>query len=107
MVLKIVSEDIAHKTEIGGVALDLADATAVRDAYRAHHGQCRRQAPTARMDGVLVAPMASGGIELIPGVSRDPVFGPVVMVGLGGIYAEILKDVAVQVAPVTQEEAAG
>jgi hypothetical protein len=65
----------------------------------------RQHAPRARLDGVLVAPMASGGVELIAGVSRDPVFGPVVMVGFGGIYAEILKDVAVQVAPVSEDEA--
>jgi acyl-CoA synthetase (NDP forming) len=65
----------------------------------------RKHAPKARLDGVLVAPMIRGGVELIAGVSRDPVFGPVVMVGFGGIYAEILKDVAVQVAPVSEDEA--
>jgi acyl-CoA synthetase (NDP forming) len=105
VVLKIASEDIAHKTEIGGVALNLQEDEAVRRAYERLMDNARRHAPHARLDGVLVAPMASGGVELIAGVSRDPVFGPVVMVGFGGIYAEILKDVAVQVAPVSQEEA--
>ena len=105
VVLKIASEDIAHKTEIGGVALDLADDEAVRQAYGRIMDNARTRAPAARLDGVLVAPMAHGGVELIAGVSRDPVFGPVVMVGFGGIYAEILKDVAVQVAPVSEEEA--
>lgn len=106
VVLKIASEDIAHKTEIGGVALDLKGDDAVRQAYDRLIANARRHAPEARLDGVLVAPMVRGGVELIAGVSRDPVFGPVVMVGMGGIHAEILKDVAVQVAPVSEEEAA-
>jgi len=105
VVLKIASEDIAHKTEIGGVALGLQDDDAVRQAYDRLMANAREHAPQARLDGVLVAPMVRDGVELIAGVSRDPVFGPVVMVGLGGIYAEILKDVAVQVAPVSEDEA--
>ncbi|MGK6306651.1 acetate--CoA ligase family protein [Variovorax sp. DT-64] len=105
VVLKIASEDIAHKTEIGGVALNLQDDDAVRQAYGRLVANAAKHAPQARLDGVLVAPMVRGGVELIAGVSRDPVFGPVVMVGLGGIHAEILKDVAVQVAPVSEEEA--
>jgi acyl-CoA synthetase (NDP forming) len=106
VVLKIASGDIAHKTEIGGVALDLKDDDAVRQAYERLLANARRHAPAARLDGVLVAPMVRGGVELIAGVSRDPVFGPVVMVGIGGIHAEILKDVALQVAPVSEQEAA-
>ncbi|MDO9436307.1 acetate--CoA ligase family protein [Hydrogenophaga sp.] len=105
VVLKIASEDIAHKTEIGGVALNLQDDSAVREAFDRLMANARQHAPQARLDGVLVAPMVRGGVELIAGVSRDPVFGPVVMVGLGGIYAEILKDVALQVAPVSEDEA--
>lgn len=105
VVLKIASEDIAHKTEIGGVALDLKDDAAVREAFGRLLANAHQHAPQARLDGVLVAPMVRGGVELIAGISRDPVFGPVVMVGFGGIYAEILKDVAVQVAPVCEEEA--
>ncbi len=105
VVMKIVSPDIAHKTEVGGVALALADAAAVREAHRRILASAAAKAPAARIDGVLIAPMAKGGTELILGVSRDPVFGPVVMVGLGGIYAEVLQDVAVQVAPVTEAEA--
>lgn len=105
VVLKIASEDIAHKTEIGGVALNLPDDAAVRAAFDRLMANARQHAPTARLDGVLVAPMVRGGVELIAGISRDPVFGPVVMVGLGGIYAEVLKDVAVQVAPVSEDEA--
>ncbi len=105
VVLKILSADIPHKTEVGGVALDLADDAAVRRAYARILADAAGHAPAARIDGVLVAPMARDGTELIVGVSRDPVFGPVVMVGLGGIFAEVLKDVAVQVAPVTASEA--
>ena len=105
VVLKVASEDIAHKTEVGGVALGLADADSVREAYARILANAQRHVPTARIDGVLVAPMLRGGTELIAGISCDPVFGPVVMVGMGGIYAEVLKDVAVQVAPVSEAEA--
>ncbi len=105
VVLKIVSQDIPHKTEVGGVALNLADEAAVRAAHAQILSSAAAKAPQARIDGVLVAPMARGGTELIMGVSRDPVFGPVVMVGFGGIYAEVLQDVAVQAAPVTETEA--
>ncbi len=105
VVLKIASEDIAHKTEVGGVALGLQDDDAVRRAFDRLMANAALHAPAARLDGVLVAPMLGGGVELIAGVSRDPVFGPVVMVGIGGIHAEVLKDVAVQVAPVSEDEA--
>lgn len=105
VVLKIVSGDIPHKTEAGGVALNLPDADAVREAHARILENVARRAPHARVEGVLVAPMVRGGIELIAGVSRDPVFGPVVMVGMGGIHAEILKDVSVQTAPVSEAEA--
>ncbi|ANY17729.1 acetate--CoA ligase family protein [Bordetella pseudohinzii] len=105
VVLKIASEDIAHKTEAGGVALNLADAQSVREAYARVQANAARHSPRARIDGVLVAPMVRGGTEMIAGISQDPVFGPIVMVGMGGIYAEVLKDVAVQAAPVSEEEA--
>jgi len=105
VVMKIVSADIAHKTEVGGVALDLGDAEAVRAAHAHMLASVARLAPQARVDGVLVAPMLRGGTELIAGVSRDPVFGPVIMVGMGGIYAELLRDVAVQPAPVDATQA--
>ncbi len=105
VVLKILSEDIPHKTEAGGVALNLADADAVRAAAARIFDSVARHAPNARLDGLLVAPMLRGGTELIAGISRDPVFGPVVMVGMGGIYAEVLRDVAVQPAPVSIDQA--
>src|SRR5690606_36556128 len=102
VVLKIASADIAHKTENGGVVLNLGNEQAVRAAYGQIMQAAATHAPAARLDGILVTPMAKDGIELIMGVSRDPVFGPVVMVGTGGIYAEILHDVAVQTAPVSE-----
>ncbi|MGE6916775.1 acetate--CoA ligase family protein [Achromobacter kerstersii] len=105
VVLKIASEDVAHKTEAGGVMLNVANAQAVRDAHARILANVARHAPAARIDGVLVAPMLLGGTEMIAGVSQDPVFGPIVMVGMGGIYAEVLNDVAVQAAPVTEDEA--
>lgn len=105
VVLKILSEDIPHKTEAGGVALNLADAAAVRAASARIFASVAAHAPDARIEGLLVAPMLRGGTELIAGISRDPVFGPVVMVGMGGIYAEVLRDVAVQPAPVSQGQA--
>lgn len=105
VVLKIVSEDLPHKTEVGGVALNLADAEAVRTAHAQILANVAARAPQARIEGILVVPMLRGGTELIAGISRDPVFGPVVMVGMGGIYAEVLRDVAVQAAPVSEAEA--
>ncbi|UWR39503.1 acetate--CoA ligase family protein [Sulfitobacter sp. W074] len=105
VVLKIVSADIPHKTEIGGVMLNLAHADAVRAAYAEIMAAAAEKAPAATIDGVLVTPMAGKGVELIMGISRDPVFGPVAMVGIGGIYAEVLQDVQVQTAPLSENEA--
>jgi acetate---CoA ligase (ADP-forming) len=104
-VLKIVSPDLPHKTEVGGVALGLDNAAAVAAAHDAMLARVRTAAPRAHIEGVLVSPMVTGGIELILGTKRDPIFGPVVLVGLGGIFAEVLQDVAVRPAPVEAEEA--
>lgn len=105
VVLKVVSEDLPHKTEVGGVVLNLADVESVRQAHVQILNNVAARAPLARIEGILVAPMLTGGAELIVGVSRDPIFGPVVMVGMGGIYAEVLRDVAVQAVPVSESEA--
>ncbi len=105
VVFKIASEDIPHKTEVGGVLLNIRSREEALAAYDELLARVLAKAPQARIDGVLVAPMIGGGVEMITGVSRDAAFGPVVMVGMGGIYAEVLKDVAVQVAPVSQAEA--
>lgn len=105
VVLKIVSPDIAHKTEVGGVVLGVGSQAQLRDEYDSLLARVALKAPRARITGVLVAQMAQGGTELILGTKKDPVFGPVVMVGLGGIFAEVLRDVALQMAPVTEQQA--
>jgi acyl-CoA synthetase (NDP forming) len=105
LVLKIVSPDIAHKTEVGGVVVGVRSEAQLADEYDSLLARVAQKAPQARIAGVLVAQMAQGGVELILGTKKDPVFGPVVMVGLGGIFAEVLRDVALQIAPVTEEQA--
>jgi acyl-CoA synthetase (NDP forming) len=99
VVLKIASADIAHKSEIGGVLLGLRSAEEVATAYETLMSRAQAAAPGARIDGVLVSPMVEGGVETIVGVKRDPVFGPVVMFGIGGIFVEIYRDVSLRVAP--------
>ncbi len=103
--LKILSPDIAHKTDIGGVALGLASAQAVQDAAAAMLRDIPAKAPHARVEGLLVTPMAGEGVELILGSQRDPVMGPMVMVGIGGILAEVAPDVVLARAPVTPDQA--
>ena len=105
LVLKIVSPDIAHKTEVGGVVVGVRSEAQLADEYDSLLARVAQKAPQARIAGVLVAQMAQGGVELILGTKKDPVFGPVVMVGLGGIFAEVLRDVALQIAPVTEAQA--
>jgi acetyl coenzyme A synthetase (ADP forming)-like protein len=103
--LKIVSPDIPHKSDVGGVALDLTPPTAGAAAARMLAEVARRR-PDARVDGVLVQAMAGGdGAELLLGMVRDPQFGPLVVVGFGGIFVEILGDTAMRLAPVTHAEA--
>lgn len=99
VVMKIVSPDIVHKSDIGGVRLNLVDAGSVRVAYQEILDTVGRTAPAARIAGILVARQLSGGVECLMGISRDPVFGPVAVFGLGGIFVEILKDVAIRPCP--------
>jgi acyl-CoA synthetase (NDP forming) len=101
VVLKIVSPDILHKSDVGGVALKLQGDEAVRQAARHMLATVHERLPQAHIEGVLVAPMLAGdGVECILGVQRDPVFGPMVVFGLGGIFVETLGDVALRSAPV-------
>ncbi len=102
--LKIESPDILHKTEAGGVRLNLADAAAVRSAFATLNANARSYKPGARINGVLVQAMSAGEVEFVIGLQRDPVFGTMVMAGLGGVLIEVLKDVALRKAPVTQAE---
>ena len=103
--MKIVSARILHKTEIGGVLLDVRGEEAVRDGFRTLMARAARVAPPTADDAVLVAPMAPAGVEVILGVLHDAVFGPVVMVGGGGVLAECFQDTALRVAPVDDAEA--
>lgn len=99
VVMKILSPDIVHKSEIGGVLLDVADAGAVRAGFALLLQRAKAAAPSARIEGVLVAKQLNGGVECILGIHRDPVFGPVAMFGLGGIFVEVMKDVTFRRCP--------
>jgi acyl-CoA synthetase (NDP forming) len=103
--LKVQSPDIAHKTEAGAVLLGLSGDAAVREGYRTVLSRAKAAQPNARIDGVLVQAMAKRGQEMILGVTRDPTFGPMLMVGLGGIHVEVLKDVAFAPVPLDAEDA--
>ncbi|XAH25514.1 acetate--CoA ligase family protein [Xylophilus sp. GW821-FHT01B05] len=105
VVMKILSPDILHKSEIGGVLLNVADVDAVRAGFATLIARGKRAAPAARIEGVLVAKQLSGGVECILGIQRDPVFGPVAMFGLGGIFVEVMKDVVLQQCPFGEDVA--
>lgn len=105
LVLKIVSADILHKTEVGGVKLGLASPEAAAREAEEMLARVRAALPEARIDGFLLSEMAPVGTELILGTRRDPLFGPLVMVGLGGVTAELFQDVAIRLAPVDAAEA--
>lgn len=106
VVAKIASADIAHKSDIGGVAIGLNDSDAVAAAWDSIHAAVTRAKPHARIDGLLIERMApSGGVETLIGVHRDPVFGHMLTFGLGGIYVEIFKDVTRRMLPLTRHDA--
>ncbi len=103
--LKIESVDITHKSDIGGVALKLTNSSEVRDAYARIQAEVSRRAPGVKIDGVVVQRMATEGVEMILGIKRDPLFGPVVLCGFGGILVELLKDIAVGIPPLSPAQA--
>jgi acyl-CoA synthetase (NDP forming) len=103
--LKVQSPDITHKTEVGAVALGLVGDTAVRNSYQRVLASAGKAHPDAAMHGVLVQAMAPPGREIILGITRDPTFGPVLMIGLGGIHVEVLRDVVFAPVPVGRDEA--
>ncbi|MEA3254180.1 MAG: acetate--CoA ligase family protein [Chloroflexota bacterium] len=105
VVLKIISPDVVHKSDSGGVRLGLANATQVSKAYSDIMSSVKKQYPRAAIQGVSVQRMAPSGIEVIVGMSKDPQFGPVLMFGLGGVLVEILKDVSFRIVPVSKEDA--
>lgn len=103
--MKIVSPDIIHKSDIGGVKLNLLSCEAVRDAFDLMMLRIRDKTPEARLDGVYIEKMCKRGREVILGMTRDRQFGPMLMFGLGGIFVEVMKDVTFHIAPITAEEA--
>lgn len=104
--MKIVSQDITHKSDLGGVKLGLADEAQTQKAYEDMMASIRQKAPDARITGVSIQKMTRPGIELIVGLSRDPQFGPMIMFGLGGTLVEILKDVSFRLVPLARRDAA-
>ena len=103
--MKIASVDVVHKSDAGGVHLDIRDEAALVAAYDAMLAAVRRAHPQARIQGVHLQRFHAGGTEVIIGARRDPQFGPVIVCGLGGIHTEVLKDVSFRLAPLTHDEA--
>jgi acyl-CoA synthetase (NDP forming) len=103
--VKLASHHLVHKTEIGGVRLNLNDEAAVRQAFEEIRDRLARDKALYALEGVLVQPMVSGGTEVMVGMTHDPLFGPLVAFGLGGIHVEILGDVCFRVTPLTDRDA--
>ena len=103
--MKIISPQLLHKSDAGGIVLNLKSEAEVAAAYEQLFSSIHAKLPQAELQGVLIEQMAPRGQEVIIGLKRDPGFGPVVMFGLGGIYVELFKDVSFRVAPVSAEEA--
>lgn len=105
VVLKIVSPEILHKSDAGGVFVDLKTPQEVRRAYHKIIENAMKYKPDARVIGVVVQKMAAQSTEVVIGVTKDPTFGPALMFGLGGIFVEVLEDVSFRLAPITEEDA--
>jgi acyl-CoA synthetase (NDP forming) len=106
VVLKISSKDITHKSDAGGVKVNLKDKAEVERAYDEIMASAKKKFPNAVIEGVTVQSMAKPGIEVIMGMVKDPSFGPVLMFGLGGVFVEVLKDVAFRIVPIEKSDAA-
>ncbi len=106
IVLKIVSPDIVHKSDVGGVIVGIKNLRHVRTGYRQIVKNVKKHNPDAKIVGILVQEMAPSGTEVIVGSIKDPQFGPAIMFGLGGVFVEVLKDVTFRIAPITEDEAA-
>ncbi|MBU2511529.1 acetate--CoA ligase family protein [bacterium] len=105
VVLKISSVDITHKSDAGGVKVNLKDKTEMEAAFDEIMTSCRAKFPDANIEGISVQKMAKPGIEVIIGMTKDPSFGPVLMFGLGGVFVEVLKDVAFRIVPLEKVDA--
>jgi acyl-CoA synthetase (NDP forming) len=105
IVLKVVSPDIIHKSDVGGVVVNLRNADEVRSAYKQILVNVRKHKAKAKIVGILVQEMAPSSTEVIVGAIKDPQFGPTLMFGLGGVFVEVLKDVTFRIAPIADDEA--
>ncbi|MHA2405435.1 MAG: acetate--CoA ligase family protein [Candidatus Hermodarchaeia archaeon] len=105
VVLKILSPDVIHKSDVGGVLVNIKDADAVREGYQTIITTVKKHKENARIRGIFVEEFAQKGVEVIIGALKDPQFGPALMFGLGGIFVEVLKDVSFRVAPITKYDA--
>lgn len=105
LVMKIESPDILHKSDVGGVKLNICGSEAAKEAYEKIMESVTEKRPDAHINGILTLPMLDAGVEIIIGVNNDPQFGPMIMVGLGGVFVEVFKDVALYPAPLGEEEA--
>lgn len=105
VVLKVSSVDITHKSDAGGVKINLNNRVEVENAFDEIMQSCNAAVPTANIEGVSVQGMAKPGIEVIMGMIKDPSFGPVIMFGLGGVFVEVLQDVAFRIVPIEESDA--
>jgi len=105
IVLKIVSPQVLHKSDAGGVLINIKDEKGLREGYNTILKNVKRNVPDAEITGILVQEMAPSGTEVIVGSTNDPTFGPTIMFGLGGIFVEILKDVSFRLAPISRTDA--
>ena len=105
LVMKVVSPQISHKSDVGGIRLSIQSGDEVKAVFREMMENIPEKRPDASLEGVQLQQMLSGGKEVIIGMIRDPTFGPMLMFGLGGVYVEILKDVQFAIAPVNEDEA--
>lgn len=105
VVMKISSPDIMHKTEAGGVKLNIMSVEQAENAYADIMANCRAYAPNATLEGILLQEMAPSGVEMIIGINNDPMFGPMLVVGMGGVFVEVFKDAAMYPCPLCKEEA--
>ena len=105
VVLKLVSEDFTHKSDVGGIILNLVDAKSVQQEFEETMNKIKVDHPKAKISGILVQKMLSGGQEMIVGVRRDPQFGPIILVGSGGVEVELQRDVSMGIAPLTKSQA--
>ncbi|RLI07536.1 acetyl-CoA synthetase, partial [Candidatus Bathyarchaeota archaeon] len=105
IVLKVISPQVLHKSDVGGVILNLRDEEGVREAYRRIHENVKAKVPGAVIEGIIVQEMAPSSTEVIVGAIKDPTFGPTIMFGLGGIFVEILRDVSFRLVPIERVDA--